>query len=482
MMIKAKEDLVAMSLLDLDVHDLLKLLESGQVSSSDAVEQYIQRIEKVNPIVNCVVEERFAAAREEAIQADIAREEGKGKGRLFGVPISVKESFDVEGMATTGGLLRRKGFIQYEDAEVVERLKAEGAIILGKTNTPELCFCQETDNKLYGRTNNPHNVTRTAGGSSGGEGAMIAAGGAAIGIGSDIGGSIRFPSHFNGVVGFKSGKGKVSQKGSYPFVEDSLQQRMLGIGPIAKSVRDAELLYHIIAYESPSPKELERFTVTVFRTTDYPLSSETTRLLNEVYLALREEMTTEREPIPYFDEAAQIWQEIMSIDGGLSNAREAYGDAPVTPIRSYFAEKTRGTGEIHSYLSWALFGASLFRPSPKRIQQIHEFLASGEAALEEYLENRIVVLPVYHCAAPKHGIVYKEVFSIRKTFKKYLPYIAFANTWGLPSLTIPLGKDADGMPIGLQLISKNGNEDALFSLGEKLESRFQGYERAMVHV
>ena len=101
---------------------------------------------------------------------------GEAEGALFGVPISMKESFDVAGMQTTGGLIGRKGFVQEHDAEVVRKLKAEGAIIIGKTNTPELCFCQETDNKLYGRTNNPWNLERTAGGSSGGEGAAIAIG------------------------------------------------------------------------------------------------------------------------------------------------------------------------------------------------------------------------------------------------------------------------------------------------------------------
>src|SRR5699024_8066190 len=126
-------------------------------------------------------------------------------------------------------------------------LKKAGAIILGKTNTPSLCFCQETENKLYGRTNNPWDVTRTAGGSSGGEGALIAAGGAAAGIGSDIGGSIRFPSHFNGVVGFKPGKYQVSPNGHFPSENTPLQERMLGIGPMGKSVRDIALLYDVIA-------------------------------------------------------------------------------------------------------------------------------------------------------------------------------------------------------------------------------------------
>ena len=171
----------------------------------------------------------------------------------------MKESFDVAGMQTTGGLLARKGFVQEHDAEVVRKLKAEGAIIIGKTNTPELCFCQETDNKLYGRTNNPWNMERTAGGSSGGEGAAIAIGAAAAGLGSDIGGSIRFPSHFNGVIGFKSGKGQVSQAGSFPFVEDAWQQRMLGIGPMTKSVRDAKLIYSIIADHPMEKRDLNRF-------------------------------------------------------------------------------------------------------------------------------------------------------------------------------------------------------------------------------
>src|SRR5699024_11086350 len=125
-------------------------------------------------------------------------------------PISIKESFNVSGMKTTGGIIHRQDIIKSRDAITVQKLKDAGAIVLCKTNTPALCFCQETDNKLYGRTNNPWNIKHTAGGSSGGEAALLSVGGAAVGLGSDIGGSIRFPSHFNGVVGFKSGKNEVS--------------------------------------------------------------------------------------------------------------------------------------------------------------------------------------------------------------------------------------------------------------------------------
>src|SRR5699024_1719466 len=156
---------------------------------------------------------------------------------LYGVPISIKESFDVIGMKTTGGIVHRKDIIMSKDADVVRQLKDAGAIILCKTNTPALCFCHETDNKLYGRTNNAWNEKKTAGGSSGGEGALIGVGGTPVGMSSDIGGSIRFPSHFNGVVGFKPGMYQVSADGHFPPDKIPIKARMSGIGPIGKSVR-----------------------------------------------------------------------------------------------------------------------------------------------------------------------------------------------------------------------------------------------------
>ena len=198
------------NLLDMDASELARMIANREITSREATESFIDHIKKVNPSLNFLVEDRFVNALEEADEADRQIAENKARGKLFGVPISMKESFHVNEMKTTGGLLNRKDAIQKSDAEIVVKLKGEGAIILGKTNTPELCFCQETDNKLYGRTNNARDSSRTAGGSSGGEAVMISVGGAAAGIGSDIGGSIRFPSHFNGVIGFKSGNSQVS--------------------------------------------------------------------------------------------------------------------------------------------------------------------------------------------------------------------------------------------------------------------------------
>lgn len=465
------------SVLDLDATALAKMIANQEITSVEAVETYIRHIQEMNPSVNFLVEDRFSTALEEAAEADRKLAENIVVGKLVGVPISMKESFHVEGMKTTGGLVIRKDAVQMADADVVQKLKDEGAIILGKTNTPELCFCQETDNKLYGRTNNPRDLTRTVGGSSGGEAAMIAIGGASVGLGSDIGGSIRFPCHFNGVVGFKSGKGQVSSTGSYPAEEDVLQQRMLGIGPIAKSVRDAKLLYTIITKEAVEEKSVDHFTITTLSKTNYPLSAKTNALLDAVYEELHKTFTSERSIPPYFDESSVIWQEIMSINGALGIGKEAFGDEPVRPIRSYLKEVISGTSSNHRYLSWGLIGTTLFKPSEKRVSEIRDYLAHGDEKLDDYLANRIVIFPIYHSAATEQGVVYKEIFSIRKTYTKYMPYVAYANVWGLPALTIPVGQDESGMPIAVQLMSKNGNEDALFQVGQLLEEKFQGYVR-----
>lgn len=468
------------NILDMDATQLADLIAQQEVTSRKAVETYIAHIRRINPMVNCLVEGRFMEALKEADQADAQIAAGRVTGKLLGVPISIKEAFDVAGMQTTGGLLRRKGFVQHIDAEAVRKLRQEGAIILGKTNTPELCFCQETDNKLYGRTNNPHDLSRTAGGSSGGEAALIATGGAAAGIGSDIGGSIRFPSHFNGVIGFKSGNDGVSAAGTYPIVEAALQKRMLGIGPIVKTVRDARLLYSIVSKMPLVKKGLEPFTINVLPKTVYPLSPETAHVLDSIYADLSQAFITEREVPAYFEDTAGLWQEIMSIDGAEEMKREAFGIQSSQPVQEYMKERLTGTAMIHSYLSWALIGASLFKPSANRVKKIRKFIEHGDHILARYFNNHILIMPVYHKGAAKHGIVYKEIFSIKKTYMQYMPYVAYANVWGLPALTVPVGTDENGMPIAVQLISKNGNEDALFELGEWLEKHYSGYRRALL--
>ncbi len=465
-----------MAILDWDATTLARKIATREVTSVQATKEYIERLEEVNPKVNCLVEERFSEALKEAEVADAAIARGE-VGRLLGVPISMKESFDVKGMKTTGGIPSLTDEVKEMDAEVVSRLRKEGAIILGKTNTPVLCFCQETENKLYGRTNNPWDVKRTAGGSSGGEAALIAVGGAAVGLGSDIGGSIRLPAHFNGVIGFKSGNRQVSQVGSFPYVENALQERMLGIGAMSKSVQDARLINEIIARDIPEERELESFELVFpLESLVFPTDEDTRFELEKVRSYLKEEFSLVDEEPPYYRDSATLWQEIMSVDGARAVSAIAYGKK--NPVSEHFREKFLGSTDLHHYFTWAVVGASLFRPKDGRIREIELTIAEGEKVLEEYFASRLLILPVYHSPAQLHGRVYREIFSLALSYKKYMPFVAYANTWGLPVLTVPVG-ESDGMPIGIQIIGHVGNEDAIFKLGELMVERFRGYVRAL---
>ena len=191
---------------------------------------------------------------------------------------------------------------------------------------------------------------RTAGESSGGEAVMISVGGAATGIGSDIGGSIRFPSHFNGVIGFKSGNQQVSSFGSYPPESHSLQNRMLGIGPITKSVRDAKLLYNIIANTEAKVKEFKEFKISVLSDTNYPLSPLTAKLMDSISNLFKDDFNSERTIPPFFKESSRLWQEIMSIDGAAGPGKEAFREEQVRPVRAYLSELTTGKAKVHRYL------------------------------------------------------------------------------------------------------------------------------------
>ena len=178
-------------------------IASGDISAREVVEAHIARIEEVNPALNALVVERFEAARLEADAADHARSDGQPLGPLHGLPITIKEQFNVTGLPTTMGLHGYKDNIASTDGPLVAKLRKAGAIILGKTNVMQLLAGHVSDNPLYGRTNNPWDLTRTPGGSSGGEAAIIAASGSSLGLGGDLGGSIRGPAHNCGIHGIK---------------------------------------------------------------------------------------------------------------------------------------------------------------------------------------------------------------------------------------------------------------------------------------
>ena len=194
---------------------LAGMIRERRVAAVEVVAALLSRIEQVNGELNAVVQLAAQRARTEAEAADAQLARGETRGPLHGVPITIKDSLDTAGIVSTGGTTGRREFVPDHDATVVRRLRDAGAIVLGKTNTPELTLARgfETDNEVYGRTNNPFDVARTSGGSSGGAAAIIAAGGSPLDIGSDTGGSIRVPAHCCGITGLRPTSGRVPRTG-----------------------------------------------------------------------------------------------------------------------------------------------------------------------------------------------------------------------------------------------------------------------------
>ena len=211
---------------------MVEQIRTKRISPVELLEAHLAQIERLNPKLNAFVQLDADRARRAARDAEIAIMQEKQTGPLHGVPISIKSSLEVAGLRCEAGTRLRAGFVARQDAPLVTRLKNAGAILLGTTNTPELLMAWETDNLLYGRTNNPWDLARTPGGSSGGEAAAIAAGMSAGGMGSDGGGSIRVPAHFCGICGLKPTPGRIPATGHYPTSAGPFA--MLGVvGPLA---------------------------------------------------------------------------------------------------------------------------------------------------------------------------------------------------------------------------------------------------------
>lgn len=237
--------LTSKTLAGLPATELARLIALGEISSVEAVEAHIARIEEVNPALNAVIFKTYETAQRAAQEADRQRTRGETLGPLHGVPITIKESLEVTGTPSTFGLPSLAKTSAKEDELHVARLREAGAIILGKTNVAQLLFYFESDNPLYGRTNNPWNLERTPGGSSGGEAAIIAAGGSSLGLGTDLGGSLRVPANFCGIASLKPTAGRTPDLGRYSL---ALGQRAIAsqVGVLGRKVADVALGTRII--------------------------------------------------------------------------------------------------------------------------------------------------------------------------------------------------------------------------------------------
>ena len=292
--------------------ELIALIGSRACSPVEVIEAHLRRIDAVNPKLNAVVT-LAPDALDRARRAEDSLMSKSETGPLHGLPITVKDTIDTKGLRTTSGSRLRATHVPAQDASVIALLKAAGAIVLGKTNTPEMAIPYETDNPVFGRTNNPHDVERTAGGSSGGEAAAIAAFLSPAGIGSDLSGSIRVPAHFCGIAGLKPTTGRVSMDGHVPETAGTLA---LGacIGPMARYVKDLRLLFRVMAEGLPAstPAKAKRVAFYVDDHT-VPVTADTAKavhraaeILAAVGFEIREEVP------PGIAEGPRLWLELFA--------------------------------------------------------------------------------------------------------------------------------------------------------------------------
>lgn len=458
-------------LLTASARTLAKAIREGRVTSRAVVDAHLARIAEVNPVVNAVVASRAEAARAEADAADARLKQGGRDGLppLFGVPCTIKESFALEGMPNTTGLLARKGVTSTEDAPTVARLRAAGAIPLGVTNTSELCLWMESDNRVWGRSNNPYDATRTVGGSSGGEGAIIGAGGSPFGLGSDIGGSIRLPAFFNGVFGHKPSPGLVPNEGQYPVPAPGV--RLLGTGPLARRAEDLPLLLSVLS-GAPEPTLLDSargLRVLVLEGDGH------TRVSGELLDAqahaadalARRGAHVQRVTLDGLGGVFDMWAAAME-DASDTSFAELLGQGtalhPLKELGRFLVGRSPYTFPAVGLLAVEGLLGKLESRKKKALAEAAKLETRVRALLGD---DAVLLYPPYPEVAPKHGR--PMLFPFR------FVYTGLFNVVGLPVTQVPMGLDGQGVPLGVQVAAAPGQDGRTLAVAQWLEAEVGGW-------
>jgi len=471
------------SLLLSSASELARRIRSRELSSRDCVEAHIDQVKRVNGAINAVVQDRFETARAEADAADsrLAHEGPDDLPPLHGVPCTIKECFSLDGMKRCAGLAARKDFVPDVEASTVRRLRGAGAIPLGVTNLSELCMWMESNNRVYGRTNNPYDLDRIVGGSSGGEGAIVAAGASPFGLGSDIGGSIRMPAFFCGVFGHKPTGGLVPGTGQWPLAHgDAL--RYLSTGPLCRRAEDLWPLLELLRgpdgedegchdIDLGDPADVDLSGVTVLHVPDNgrtPVTKELRKAQAEAANYLEDQGACVR--VPSFKglrRSFDIWGSMLHEAGGPSFT-ELMGDGSSFNAWVRMLLWTTGKGP-HTLPALAL--CLLERTSDIPRGRAAKWAARGlelRAELEDALgEHGVMLYPPYARTAPKH------YHPLLRPFEWV--YTAILNVMHLPATQVPLGLDSRGVPLGVQVAARRGNDHLTIAVAQALERGFGGW-------
>lgn len=446
-------------------------IRKKKVSPVELVEAHLAQIERLNPKLNAFVHVDAEQVRQAARDAEIAVMKKKKLAPLHGVPVSIKSSIGVAGLRCESGTRLRTGSISAQDAPLVARLRAAGAIVLGVTNTPEFLMAWETDNVLHGRTNNPWDIERTPGGSSGGEAAAIAAGMSAGGVGSDAGGSIRVPAHFSGICGLKPTPGRIPATGHYP--ESAGPFALMGVvGPMARTVADLKVLFKAmqgpdvgdvcaapVPLRWPTEVEARKLKVGYFEDDGRtPVTAETREAIRTAAQALRSAgFQVEHFRPEGLEQARQLWHQLFVVAGGML-------------LRPMFEDKVSDLSPIlKQFLEWsaaepALTGETLLEVWIQSDQLRARFLRQ----MQQY---PILLCPAAAIPAFRHG---ERSWRVEGKTVHYLDawsYTEFFNLLGNPAAVVPVSHSPEGLPLGVQIVGRPWEEEQVLSVAAALEAQ-----------
>ena len=469
-------------LLSISATQMAQRLRRGEITSAALVDLHIQQIQRINPALNAMVHTRFDDARQEAREADDRLLAGGGSlPPLLGVPCSIKEAFALEGMPNCSGLVSRKDYRCTEDATGTARYRAAGAIPLGVTNVSELCMWMESANNVYGRTNNPYDIRRIVGGSSGGEAALVASGAAPFGLASDVGGSIRMPAFFNGVFGHKPTGGLISNWGQYPSGINETG-RYLTSGPICRQAEDLWPLVkilagpdgkdpHVIPFKLGDPAAVKIGTLRVFDVPDngwLKIHPDLRRAQRRAARALADGgATVETRRFDGFKKSFDIWSAMMHLSGGPS-FKELLGEGePINAPRQLLKAMAGKSPHTLPAVGLGLLESVQGLRPEHSMASLRRGLDLKRQLVEELGQDGVLLFPSYTTVAPVHN-------------KPLLPpfnwvYTAIFNALELPATQVPLGLNSDGIPVGVQVVGSHGNDHVPIAVAQFLEKACGGW-------
>ncbi len=420
-----------------------KLIRDGGISAQELVQAHIEQIQRVNPSLNAVIELLDEQALRAAGAVDRRRARGEKLRALEGVPFSIKDSIEVEGAVCSAGTLGfRNRPRSSRDATLVRRLREAGAIPLARTNLPDLLFAFESDNLIFGRTNNPYDAERSSGGSSGGEAALIAACGSPFGLGSDAAGSVRIPAHFCGIASLKPTSGRLARTGHLPPAGGWIEM-LWQIGPMARRVEDLDAVMRAIV----GPDGEDRTVVPMPYRDSAAVDTGKLRVLRY------EEIS---DPALSHERAYEIEMKILGADGG-------------DGVREYLLEI--GSTETHPLLDGWLGKLERYRTDARGLscywRELDEFRNRWFALLRDC---DAVLSPVCAHAAVRHGE------SIREDVFPGFGYTMIHNLTGWPAVVVRTGTSPEGLPAGTQIAAAPWREDIALALAAKLEAEHGGWQ------